>query len=734
MNEDNFVPEVNISERDKDVSTYISTYHQRSSDGVKNKSPAPIQITMEQILRESLLHSQEIDEGRNLATTKYGSVELQHKDEIDDYRIKRRKEFEDAIRRKKWQIGIYLNYAKWEIIQEDYDRARSIFERALQIDYENTIIWRRYIHMEIVVGNINGARNLFERVTKLLPRQDEFWYRYCQMEEILCNYINTRYIYGKWIKWKPDDKAYLSYIKFEERCKEIDLARRVFIDYISSRPSEVAFILFGKFELLHNNLKGVKQVYQLTIEYLENNEELRVDFGAKLFLFFANIELNQSLFDNAIDILNKGLELIATPSERVALKEQLMSLHKIQTEERLDESSFWINEKSDMYMEAIKGNPLDYDTWFDYGIFATHYLDSNSILQLSKELIENPPPVNDAFVWEKFMYSCLLFANYLERSQNLDGAKEIFEKLVKWVGGTVMRKKMSYIDEERIKSSEIVLSVIYRYYAEFYIRQLDLQKARTILGQGLGKTSSPDLFRYYIDMEYKLGNLDRCRILYTKFIESNPLSAKIWSDFMEFEYKLEELDRAMKIAESGIAMPELDAPEILWKAYINILLEKKNLEKAKSIYERLLEKTQHPQVVIDYASFLTWKFNSVDLARNFLQNILQIYKQHELDHERCTILRFWLLLEEKIQVAGTHNTKENNIWVSKLKAIQPRIETQPSLKKENNYIEGNIIYIFPEDEFTDYKVQQDSESIQKRSAPFKLLDAAKRWKQSIGND
>ena len=53
-------------------------------------------------------------------------------------------------------------------------------------------------------------------------------------------------------------------------------------------------------------------------------------------------------------------------------------------------------------------------------------------------------------------------------------------------------------------------------YAKFEIRQNNLEKARKILGQSIGRCPKPNVFFFYIDMEYRLMNLDRCRTLYQK--------------------------------------------------------------------------------------------------------------------------------------------------------------------------------------------------------------------------
>lgn len=57
-----------------------------------------------------------------------------------------------------------------------------------------------------------------------------------------------------------------------------------------------------------------------------------------------------------------------------------------------------------------------------------------------------------------------------------------------------------------------------------------------------------------------------------------------------------EIDRARGIYELAIARPSLDMPELLWKAYIDLEIEQCFWDRARSLYHRLLERTQHVKV------------------------------------------------------------------------------------------------------------------------------------------
>ncbi|KFG54519.1 putative crooked neck family 1 protein isoform 2, partial [Toxoplasma gondii FOU] len=189
---------------------------------VKNKMPAPVQITAEQLLREAV--DRQLDDLSQIRPQQ----RIVDEEELQQYRVRKRKEFEDTLRRQRHHIGTWIKYAEWEAAQKEFRRARSVFERALNVDFQNTTLWLKYIEMESKNKFINSCRNLYDRVCLLLPRQEQFWFKYAHMEELLGNYAGARNVFERWMEWNPSDKGWMLYIHFEERCKELDRARKVF--------------------------------------------------------------------------------------------------------------------------------------------------------------------------------------------------------------------------------------------------------------------------------------------------------------------------------------------------------------------------------------------------------------------------------------------------------------------------------------------------------------------------
>jgi tetratricopeptide (TPR) repeat protein len=104
------------------------------------------------------------------------------------------------------------------------------------------------------------------------------------------------------------------------------------------------------------------------------------------------------------------------------------------------------------------------------------------------------------------------------------------------------------------------------------------------------------IFRTYIAIELTLAEVDRCRLLYEKYLEWAPSSCYAWTKYAELEKTLNEFDRARAVFELAIAQAVLDTPELLWKAYIDFEIAEGEYQRTRDLYERLLNRTKHVKV------------------------------------------------------------------------------------------------------------------------------------------
>ncbi|KAI8561008.1 hypothetical protein RHMOL_Rhmol04G0301800 [Rhododendron molle] len=174
---------------------------------VKNKTPAPIQITAEQILRE---------QAKSDSLSRPPASQITDEIELGQYLDKKRKNFENLIRR----VGptnpaAWTNYARWEESQHDFARARSVFERALSAHRFDHTLFLNYAAFEMRNKFLNHARNVWDRAVSVFPRVDQLWYKYAHLEEMIGNTSGARRVFDQWMRWEPDREAWLSYVRFE---------------------------------------------------------------------------------------------------------------------------------------------------------------------------------------------------------------------------------------------------------------------------------------------------------------------------------------------------------------------------------------------------------------------------------------------------------------------------------------------------------------------------------------
>ena len=156
------------------------------------------------------------------------------------------------------------------------------------------------------------------------------------------------------------------------------------------------------------------------------------------------------------------------------------------------------------------------------------------------------------------------------------------------------------------------------------------------------------IYTEYIALEQALGEVDRCRTLYNNYLKAMPHNCRAWSKFAELEKLVGETDRCRALFELAISQPALDMPEMLWKGYIDFEIEEGEAERARKLYERLLEKTGHVKVWISFAQFEATPIGKgTDTARDVFQRGYEQLKAEGLSEERVLLLDEWRTFEKE---------------------------------------------------------------------------------------
>ena len=518
------------------------------------------------------------------------------------------------------------------------------------------------------------------------------------MEETLGQIANVRQVFERWMSWEPDEAAWLAYIKLEIRYGEYDRARAIFERFTVVHPEPHNWVRWARFEEENGTSQLVRDVYGVAIETLGD------DFmDEKLFIAYARYEAKLKEYERARAIYKYALDRLPR-SRSTALHKSYTTFEK-QFGSREGVEDVILAKRRVQYEQQIKDNPKNYDAWFDFARLEETGGDVDRVRDVYERAIAQIPPSQEKRHWRRYIYLWILYAIWEEMTNgDVERARQIYQECLK----LIPHKKWTF-------------AKIWIMKAQFEIRQMQLQAARRTLGQAIGMCPKDKLFKGYIELEKQLYEFVRCRTLFEKQLEWNPSNSQAWIQFAELERSLDDLERARAIFELGIEQPTLDMPELVWKAYIDFEEYEGEYDRARDLYERLLSKTDHVKVWINYARF---EINVPEVeeeegdeerpvseeakarARKVFQRAHDIFKNKELKEERVDLLNAWKSFE------NTHGSKED---IEKIEQQMPR-RVKKRRKLDDDQFEEYLDYVFP----------ADDESAAKMS---RLLQMAHAWKQ-----
>ncbi|KAK7422195.1 NineTeen Complex (NTC) component [Neonectria punicea] len=667
----------------------------RGPPRVKNKAAAPVQISAEQLLREAV-DRQEVD--IQAPTQRFADLE-----ELHEYQGRKRKEFEDYVRRNRVNLNNWMRYAQWELEQKEFARARSVFERALDVHPNTVPLWIRYIESEMKSRNINHARNLLDRAVSRQPRVDKLWYKYVYMEEMLGNIPGTRQVFDRWMQWQPDEAAWSAYIKLEKRYSEFDRAREIFRAFTMVHPEPRNWIKWAKFEEEYGTSDLVREVFGTAVETL--GDEF-VD--EKLFIAYARFEAKLKEYERCRAIYKYALDRL--PRSKAMILHKAYTTFEKQFGDKDGVEDVILSKRRVYYEEQVRENPKNYDAWFDYAKLEESSQDVDRIRDVYERAVAQVPPTQEKRHWRRYIYLWIFYAIWEEmEGREAQRTRQIYNTCL----GLIPHKKFTF-------------AKIWLMAAQFEIRQGELTAARKILGRAIGMCPKDKIFNGYVDLERRLFEFVRCRTLYEKHIEYNAANCQTWIKFAELERGLDDLERTRAIFELAVQQPQLDMPELLWKAYIDFEEEEGEYERTRELYERLLEKTDHVKVWISYAHFeINIPEDDEDeeaeeqpvsdeakaRARKVFARAHKSMRDKDLKEERVSLLNAWLSFER------THGSEDD---IESVQKQMPR-KTKRRRQLDDDSWEEYVDYIFPADD-------------QQATNLSNVMALAQKWKQQTGGD
>jgi len=721
--------------------------HESRAPRIKNRAPAPVQISAEQLLREA--------QERQDAPFQGVKQKVEDYEELEEYRSRMRTDFETRIRRVKQAIDAWIKYADWEARQGEMARSRSVFERALDVDAHHIQLWTRYIEVELKNRNSQHARNLLDRAVSILPRVDALWFKYVHLEELLGNVAGARQVFERWMAWQPEERAWDSYIALEVRYNEMERASKVWERKVDVHSEPKQFIRWAKFEEDRGAVDQARIVFAKAMEYYGEDED-RMEVAQTVYTAFAKLETRMREYDRARVIYKYALERLPRSKSAGIFSSYNRFEKQFGTRQGVEDTV--LGKRRIQYEEELAGADakVNYDTWFDYTrleedayrslLAVGASVDSEDakkararVREVYERAVSNVPPSQEKRHWRRYIFLWLNYALFEEIDVNdFERTREVYKAAL----GVVPHKSFTF-------------AKLWLNYAQFEIRRLELQTARKVLGTAIGMCGKEKIFKGYVELELSLKEFDRARKLYERALEWDPSNSRTWIRFAELERNLFDIERARAIYELAIRQSTeaagLDMPEVVWKSWIDFEFEEREWSNVQHLYERLLERTGHVKVWISFAQ--SWmaaavaeeededdddeeeeeeeqseeeveksektlteeqllarkarRQDAIEKSRDTFERAYKDLKMKDLKEERVVVLEAWKAFE---------NSHGDDSSVKSVEARMPRVVKKRRPAENGQGMEEYYDMLFPDDEDA------------KAKPSFALLQAAHAWR------
>jgi len=574
------------------------------------------------------------------------------------------------------------------------------------VNYTQPQLWLRYAEMEMKAKNVNHARNVWDRAVSLLPRIDQLWYKYIHMEEILGALGNARALFERWMAWEPDHQGWTAFIKMELRYGEMERARALYERYCQCHPGSKAWLRFAKFEAaVARDAPRCRAVYERAVAQLEGEEDCE-----QVFVRFAQFEERCKELERARTIYRYALDHL--PKRCVAAVYAAYTAFEKMHGDRAGIEAVVLGQRRLAYEQAVRDAPTAYDAWFDYARLEEEAGDPQRAREVYERAVAAVPPEASKRAWARYIYLWINYALWEElEACDVPRAREVYAAALRLV-----------------PHRRFTFGGLWILAAQLELRARDLPAARRLLGRALGSCPKLKLFRFYIGLELQLGCVQRVRTLYSKLLDFSPLCVSAWVPFAQLERQLGEAERARAIFELAVAQPALDAPEQLWRAYIDAEIGDGQRAAARALYERLLQRTQHVKVWLSFAAFeaaalpggegegVAGEGEEAPAARAAAAR--DVYRRADRalaeaggeKEARVMVLEAWRAAEEAAGEAAAAAEVERR--------MPRRVKRRRALLGEDGQEAGTeeyFDYVWPEEDGGD-------------AGKLKLLEAAQRWK------
>merc|ERR1712113_1103817 len=539
---------------------------------------------------------------------------------------------------------------------------------------------------------------------------------------MLGNILGVRLVYERWMNLKPSHQVWTAYVKFELRNGEVDNIRKIYERYTACHKDNKLWIDYANFEIKNGSVIKARNIYIRAVRNLSSETGYE-----KILISFAQFETLCNNYERARSIYMFALKHTSSNYSSDVYKDYL-SFEKIYGDHQKIEDVI-ISKKRFEYEQKMQSNYISYDILFDYIKMEENNRNVYKIREIYERAIAKVPPTPVKHFWQRYIYLWIKYAFFEELvMKDLEKAKVIYNTVLQLIPHKIF-----------------TFAKIWVLAAQLEIRKKNLKGARQLLGQAIGICPKEKIFKKYIEIEFYIGEINRCRKIYEKFLISHRSNCETWKKYAEMEIKVEEQERARAIYELAIQQPKLETSLSLWESYINLEIYLMERERARNLYERLLEKTKDVKVWLNYADFEFFTLKSLLKKASMIEQVLtkkkspdyleQTSEYREL-RARSIYERAYQCMREELSENKDEVVRVLNAWknfeqscvteskeklLKRVEKVQEKIprkvkyKSYQSLGGEKKFLKRLWYYVFPDEE--------------KPALGLQLLEAAYKWKK-----
>ncbi|KAI5958379.1 CLF1 [Candida theae] len=663
---------------------------------------------------------------------------IQDLEELHLYQQTKRKEFEQQLNKNRLNNGQWLRYARWELDHNhDFARARSIMERALDVNIEHVPFWTQYIQFELIHKNVNHARNLLERATSVLPKVNKLWFLYVQTEEMLKNYSMVRQIFERWLTWHPDQSAWDAYIHFESRYDEVGNVRNLFQRYLLEYPSGTVWLKWVNYELHHNrkDVEHIRAVFESAVDSLvEKIDETLPEIVAEWLIW----EVECIEYDRVMGIrklLTDESKFGFATSLRYALYNAISETEKLVGNKIPIEESILLTRKL-KYKQDVEDDGTNFDSWWSYIDIIEHSRDMTQIRKAFESACLNTP--QDAYKsdkWKQFIMLWIRFAFWEEFDNgDIDAARKVWNEC------------LAVIPHKNFTAGKVWIGL-----AEFELRnnpEDGLTIFRKVMGRALGQMNyigpKRNILKHYIATERKLGEWDRVRQLFQKWLEfalvfGQPCN-EIVKEYLEFEKFLGETARCESLLQivTGMAKNEVIAQSFdqneMFSLAVSFYAEEMNYGEIRKLYRDLVSGKPTTDNWISFALFESTIPTAEQLERFLSSNdtMLEVEVGDEQTENTRAVFDEAVTYFKKVNDIEGRKTvleawNQYELVNGNEQSVAAVSQKLPKRVKKRRTVDGI------EEEYYEWEFPNDTDpepSSQPKPSVNKFLENARKWAQS----